>query len=179
MRHLEYSNFFKDCSVKHIKLHHLRDDGKSAFSTIIESGENPFKATSDIDNFISSIRTTGKFPHLILITFDANYTGVKDSFCKKIIDGAFIILDKPANKRDYDQINKTLDFTEQIGEDILTALNAFAEENACSLFVGEGTGAEKIGPVGLDFYGSKFYVKIEANANHLLVDNRNNNSIWD
>lgn len=179
MKHIDYSNFFKDRAVHHKKLHHLRDDGKSAFSTIIESGQNPFQAKSDIDNFLSSIRTTGKFPHLLLITFDANYNGVKDSFCKKIIEGAFIILDKPKGKRDYDEINDTLNSTEIIGEQILAALNAFAEENECTLFSGEGTGVEKLGPIGDGFFGSKFYVKIEANANYLLTDNRNDATIWD
>lgn len=177
MRHLDYSNFFLDVATRHRKLLH-DPAGKSAFSTIVESAPNPFEQKTDIDNFLSSIRTTGKFPHLLLITFEATYNGVKDSFVKKVMDGAFIIIDKPDGKRDYQKINETLDSTEEIGEQILAALNAYAEENNCTLFSGEGTGAEKIGPIGNDYFGSKFYIKIEANANYLLTDNRNDNSIW-
>lgn len=178
MTHSDYITFFKERATMHLKLMHLSDN-KSAFSVIIENAPNPFQPKTDLDNFLSSIRTLGKFPHLLLISYDASYSGVKDSFIKKTLDGAFIILDKPNPARDYDKVNLVLNDTEVIGEQILAALNAWVDENNCTLFNGEGTGAEKIGPVGDGFYGTKFYIKIEADANQLLIDNRTDNTIWD
>lgn len=178
MTHSDYITFFKERAEQHLKLMHLSDN-KSAFSVIIENAPNPFQPKTDLDNFLSSIRTLAKFPHLLLISYDANYSGVKNAFVKKTMDGAFIILDKPNPARDYEKVNQVLNDTEVIGEQILAAFNAYVEENECTLFVGDGTGAEKIGPVGDGFYGTKFYIKIEANANYLLTDNRTDAAIWD
>lgn len=181
MTHLTYKDFFVWAATHHKKLKHKSGDepDKSAFATIIENAPNPFQTKTDLDDFFSQKRSELKFPFLLLITYDATYDIVPDSYAKKVMDGAFIVMDLPAEKRDYTMINNILDDTEIIGEQILSALYGYVQDNHCTIVKGDGAGAEKIGPIAGDFYGTKFYIKIEAQANSIINDNRNDNTIWD
>jgi hypothetical protein len=177
MRHGQYIEFFETCAREHKDI--LHKDEKHAFATIIESAPNPFKGTHDIEDFLAKIRTKGKFPMLLLVSFEADYNVEEDISAFKIINGAFVVLDIPTDKKKYTDINIAIDKTERIGEDILNRLHYWASENECTLVYNEATASEKIGPIADDFYGTKFYFKILANAMHLLRPNINDSSIWD
>lgn len=81
----------------------------------------------ELDEVLTGICSNIKYPALILEAYDFNYRESGSDNIRKRRSGAFILIDKVSDMKDYNKIHEVWDHMEVIGEDILVKMKADKE----------------------------------------------------
>jgi hypothetical protein len=171
MRNTEYTAYFREIARRHKALKHSATE--MHFARLILSGD-PFSGL-EMGDFINNTKAKLKWPFMLLISYEHDYQDNRNDNVQKLFHGAFIILDKPAQKDNFDQQEAILDRTEEIGEQILAFMKKDFEENMATRRLDlNGTGGEKIGPVADGYFGTRFHFTFTKTANQALFHHPEN-----
>lgn len=175
MRHSEYTAYFRQLATEHPRLRHSQEE--SHFARIVLSRDE--FGHDNLTDLISGLRSRHVAPVLVLVAYDHTYANTSGDQRRKVYQGAFIVLDKPA-PGDFDAEEASYDITEQIGEQILARVIHDLEESAESdgplpagLVLENELPGEKIGKVH-DFVGTRFGIVFWKNYNGPLYHNPDN-----
>lgn len=104
-------SYFENLAAKHIDILHS------------EAEKHFFRF--EIDEVLAGInRTDVNFPMLILEGYNFGYTDNRSDNLLKNRNGAFVLLDRIADPSDYNELHRTWDELELIGDDILLKIKA-------------------------------------------------------
>jgi hypothetical protein len=81
----------------------------------------------ELDEVLSGMCSNIKYPALILEGYDFNYSESNSDNIRKKRSGAFILIDRASDPKDYNRIHEIWDEMEEIGEDILIKMKADKE----------------------------------------------------
>jgi hypothetical protein len=81
----------------------------------------------ELDEVLTGMCTSIKYPALILEGYDFNFSESSSDNIRKKRSGAFILIDKITDLKDYNKIHEVWDELELIGDDILVRLRADKE----------------------------------------------------
>jgi hypothetical protein len=73
----------------------------------------------ELDEILTGLCSNIKYPALILEGYDFNYSESNSDNIRKRRSGAFVLIDKVSDMKDFDRIHQVWDHMELIGEDIL------------------------------------------------------------
>lgn len=163
MRHLSYTDLFRQAAVQHVSLRH--SDTEMHFGRLILTGWPLTKL--DIDEFLTSTKSRIRLPILLLESYDARYQDNGADNIRKLPQGAFIVLDKPGSK-DYDDRDAVIDSTEEIGEDVMGYAIEHYRKKRLKLDAST-ISSEKVGPIGDGFWGTRFNFQLPELANNPLA----------
>ncbi|AMJ65053.1 hypothetical protein [Hymenobacter sp. PAMC 26628] len=163
MRHLSYTDLFRQAARAHVALRH--SDTEMHFGRLILTGWPLTKL--DIDEFLTATKSRIRLPILLLESYDARYQDNGADNIRKLCQAAFIVLDKPGSK-DYDDRDATLDKCEEIGEDVLGYAIDYYRKKRLKLDPST-VSSEKVGPIGDGFWGTRFNFQLPEIANYPLA----------
>jgi hypothetical protein len=121
MRHSEYTALFRTIAETHVDIQH--SPTSMHFARIV-IGVNPMLKGVIMEEFLTSMRTKIKFPFMLCVSYDNKYMDKISDNIWKIYPAAFAILDKP-KKDDFDDQERVLDETEEIGEEVIGYLKNY------------------------------------------------------
>jgi hypothetical protein len=169
MRHLQYTELFRELARRHKEIQHT--NAACHFLRIHLSGDF-VQAQLDLREFYASLRSKIKSGVvMVLQSYDASYGENLDDYQRKFYTAGLIILDKVANA-DMDKLDEVYDRTERIGEEVMAAamLQISAAGTGYRLYAKDIT-AEKVGPLGDQFHGTRFDFRFTGPAGSGLVFN--------
>lgn len=167
MKHSEYIALLRTAAELHVDIQHSNDD--MHFARIILTKDPYLGGVAQIQEFMNSKGSKLKYPCLLAVSYDGEYKDNRSDSKKKMLDGAFIILNERRDGKN-DEEEQAIDQTETIGEEILGYLHNQFEETS-TVFDFNNVQSEKIAKVGNNLSGTKFYFTIEVLANSLLEFN--------
>jgi hypothetical protein len=105
--------YFEKLASEHIEIKH----------TAIEKHFYRF----ELDEVLTGLCSNIKYPALILEGYDFNYSESNSDNIRKKRSGAFILIDKVKDMKDYNKIHEVWDSMEVIGDDLLVKMKADKE----------------------------------------------------
>jgi hypothetical protein len=105
--------YFEELASKHIEIKHT-------------AKEKHFYRF-ELDEVITGLCSNIKYPALILESYDFNYSESGSDNIRKKRSGAFILLDRVSDMKDFNRIHEVWDAMELIGDDILVKMKADKE----------------------------------------------------
>jgi hypothetical protein len=109
----ELVNYFEKLAGEHIEIKH----------NAIDKHFYRF----ELDEVLTGMCTGIKYPALILEGYDFNYLESESDNIRKKRSGAFILIDRVIDRKDFNRIHEVWDAMEQIGNDILVRMKADKE----------------------------------------------------
>lgn len=106
-------NYFEQLAGQHIEIKH--------------NGIDKHFYRFELDEVLTGLCSNLKYPALILEGYDFNYTESNSDNIRKKRSGAFILIDRVADRKDYNKIHEVWDAMEEIGDDILVKMKADKE----------------------------------------------------
>jgi len=160
MRHLAYTQLFKEIAQQHPVIAH-QVNGKKSFVRIIRSTGDPFEDKLYLEDFIVKNSTSLKYPCLVLFSYNHSYEGEPDQVKFKKFNGMFAVLNianlqGTNTKEPADFLDEALDSCELIAEQVFTMLENTLEET-CTMSRGEEIMAEKSGPNAQNIVAQSIY----------------------
>lgn len=164
MTHTEYTEFFRDIARRHVEIQHSAT--KEHFARLILSNDPFLPTTSQLDDFLESVKNKLHGPAMLLATYEAQYVDNRSDNVEKMLAGRLIIIDTVAPKNDFDQEEEVLSRTERIGEECLGfAEYMFSEDPGLGFFEWDAVGSEKIAKLtSRNFFGTGFNFAIKVSA---------------
>jgi hypothetical protein len=84
----------------------------------------------ELDEVLTGMCANLKYPALILEGYDFQYQESNSDNIRKRRSGAFILIDKASDRKDFNRIHDIWDFMEEIGNDILIRMRTDKESHA-------------------------------------------------
>jgi hypothetical protein len=106
-------DYFEDIARKHILIKHT-NNVKHFYRF-------------ELDEVLTGMCSDIKYPALILEAYDFNYAESNSDNIRKKRFGAFMLIDKVSDMKDFNRIHQVWDEMEQIGDDILVKMKADKE----------------------------------------------------
>ena len=160
--HTTYTATFRMLAQKHKALLHLKTGADDVHFVRCVLSKHPMLAQGDLDEFLKGIRNVIKVPFMLLVAYSTQNNSSHQDAKKKALQGEFFIFDR-YEKSDWDARDAKLASTEKIGEEIMSYLVEYYEENPQDgqLKWDEGM-TEPFGKTIIDnLAGNKFYFTIE------------------
>ncbi|QNF34368.1 hypothetical protein HUW51_17165 [Adhaeribacter swui] len=168
MRIKEYTTLFRELASRHVDIRHTDKECRFMRATLSADG---LGRHLDLKELYDSLRTKLKSGYfLVLQSYEIDFEDNVSDNLKKIFHGAIIVLGK-AKTGDYDGQEEVLDRTEEIGEDIMGAvLHRWQTDFTPPIKVisARDITSEKVGPVGDNFFGTRFNFSFSEAANGAL-----------
>jgi hypothetical protein len=105
--------YFEKLASEHIEIKH--------------TAQNKHFYRFELDEVLTGMCSNIKYPALILEAYDFNYSESNSDNIRKKRSGAFILIDKVNDMKDYNKIHEVWDKMEVIGEDLLVKMKADKE----------------------------------------------------
>jgi hypothetical protein len=167
MRISEYNAYFKSLAEKHVDIRHSDTECHFARITLVGWPSREIELTE----FIQKQQRKLKPPFMLLESADWYYGDNAGDNRNKLLQGAFIILDK-AKGDDFDQQEQVYDKTEEIGEDLIGAACKYFRETdqvrKGAIFDLNDQNGTRVERCADGFYGNRFEFTIRLNANQAL-----------
>lgn len=158
MRNTEYNQLFREQARRHVDIQHTAKECRFLRMTL---STDPVARILDLREFYDSLKSKlklkpGKFA-MLLQSYEADYGDNGGDHRTKHFIGAIIILGK-VKPGDYDEQETVQDKTEEIGEDIMGyVLHLFNTSfMPHRVMTANDLQSAKVGPVGDNFYGTRF-----------------------
>ncbi|MDX5510636.1 MAG: hypothetical protein LPK01_00320 [Hymenobacteraceae bacterium] len=170
MRNKEYNALFRDMARRHIDIQHTEKECRFLRMTL---SSDPVARMLDLREFYDALagklKLNGKCA-MVLQSYEADYNDNEGDHYTKEFIGGMIILGK-VKQGDYDQQEEVQDKTEEIGEDILgMVLEQFgASYSPHRHMTASDISSQKVGPVGDNFYGTRFDFSFSEPAGQALI----------
>jgi hypothetical protein len=171
MRNTEYNQLFREQARCHVDIQHSPQECRFLRMTL---STDPVAQHLDLQEFNNSLKSRlklkpGRFA-LVLQSYEADYTDNGGDHRTKQFIGAIIILGQ-VKPGDYDEQEAVQDKTEEIGEDIMGHVlhlfdNSFMPHR---VMTANDIQAAKVGPVGDNFFGTRFDFSFSEPAGQALI----------
>ncbi|WP_210519889.1 hypothetical protein [Hymenobacter terricola] len=173
MRHLEYTQLFRDLATRHVDIRHGQDGGTRFLRILLSS--DPIQRQLDLSEFQNGlknrIKLAGGLACLVLENYEADYTDNDGDYYARIHRGAFLVL-KLTKTDDFDGRDQAIDDCERIGEDLLGAfIRALRGREVPLRITANDIMGECVGPVGDNFYGCRYSFTYASPATEDLTFN--------
>ena len=97
--------YFEKLASEHIEIKH--------------TAQNKHFYRFELDEVLTGMCSNIKYPALILEAYDFNYSESNSDNIRKKRSGAFILIDRVSDMKDFNRIHEVWDNMEMIGEDLL------------------------------------------------------------
>lgn len=164
MTHTQYTEFFRDIAARHKEIQHT--EHRMHFARLILSADPFLSTTSQLDEFLESVKNKLLEPALLLASYEGQYMDNRSSNVEKMLAGRLIILDTVPTLNDYQREEEVLTRSERIGEECL----AYAEHQLCKdpgrgFLEWDAVGSEKIAELTeRRFFGTAFNFGIKVSV---------------
>lgn len=129
----------------------------------------------ELDEVLTGVCTGIKYPALILEGYDFNYSESNSDNIRKKRSGAFILIDKVSDRKDFNRIHEVWDAMELIGDDILVKMKADKESRLVPVLrdfnINECNGAP-LAVAELGQYGVRFTFNLGCAVNNIVNTER-------
>jgi hypothetical protein len=123
----------------------------------------------ELDEVLTGMCSNIKYPALILEAYDFNYSESDSDNIRKNRSGAFILIDKVSDMKDYNKIHAVWDKMEEIGNDILIKMKTDKESKAVAVLrdfnINECNGTP-LAVIQLGQYGIRFAFNLTSAVNN-------------
>jgi hypothetical protein len=153
--------YFEELASKHIEIKHT-------------AKEKHFYRF-ELDEVITGLCSNIKYPALILESYDFNYSESGSDNIRKKRSGAFILLDRVSDMKDFNRIHEVWDAMELIGDDILVKMKADKESRLVPVLrdfnINESDGIP-FSVLQLGQYGVRFTFNLISPVNGIVDETR-------
>ena len=129
----------------------------------------------ELDEVLTGMCSNIKYPALILEAYDFNYSESNSDNIRKKRSGAFILIDKVSDMKDFNKIHQVWDKLELIGDDILVKMKADKESRLVPVLkefnINECTGTP-LSITELGQHGIRFSFNLGCAVNNIVDETR-------
>lgn len=171
MRHLAYTQLFRDLATRHLGIRHGQDGGTRFVRLLISS--DPIQRQLDLSEFQTGLRNriklAGGLACLVLENYEVDYLDRDGDYTGRVHRGAFLVL-KLTQENDYDGRDQAVDDCERMGEEVMGAAIAHIRGLGLRITPADVL-SECVGPVGDNFYGCRFSFSYMSHATQDMTFN--------
>lgn len=129
----------------------------------------------ELDEVLTGMCSNIKYPALILEAYDFNYSESNSDNIRKKRSGAFILIDRVSDMKDYNKIHQVWDEMELIGDDILVKMKSDKESRQVPVLkefnISECTGTP-LSITELGQHGIRFSFNLGCAVNNIVDETR-------
>lgn len=129
----------------------------------------------ELDEVLTGMCTNIKYPALILEAYDFNYSDSNSDNIRKKRSGAFILVDRVSDMKDFSKIHHVWDEMELIGDDILVKMRSDKESRLVPVLkefnINECTGTP-LSITELGQHGIRFSFNLGCAVNNIVDETR-------
>ncbi|MGJ3236406.1 hypothetical protein [Marivirga sp.] len=167
--HSTYTTAFRNLAIAHKDILHDPNSDKTNFARIVLNRDPYLNSHAEIREFLTAIESTLATPFMLLQSYVVDYVAKNRDNKRKVMQGAFIILDK-VEEDNFNNQEEVFDKTERIGEELLGWLdNYYLENMGDGILEHSANENEKIGKILDGYYGTRFHVAINISAESKLA----------
>ena len=167
--HSTYTTAFRNLAIAHKEILHQPDSHETHFARIVLNRDPYLNSHAEIREFLTALESKLATPFMLLQSYVVDYVGKNKDNKRKVIQGAFIILDK-VEEDNFEQQEQIFDKTERIGEEILGWMdNHYRENPTHGILEHSANENEKIAKILDGYYGTRFHIAINISAESNLA----------
>ena len=167
-----YSELLRDLATRHVEIQH---SAKNCRYLKVIVAADPIQKQLNLANFYDKAKSTwpGNAPLLLQLSYDTLYEDTGSDQVLAHRRGGFIVLHKAKNTEE--SRDEVLTQTERIGHELMAAVCDFfrgpAGRRAGRVLQRSSIAADAVGPIGDNFYGTRFEFDFTESATLLLQFN--------
>lgn len=169
---LTYTDLLRDLATRHVDIRHSDAPKGRRYLKVIVAAD-PIQKQVSLANFYNEAKGTwpAKAPFVLHMTYDSLHEDTGSDHVLAHRRGGFMVLHKAANtEQSRDEI---LTLTERIGYELMAAVCDFFRgpegRRAGRVLNRSSIAADAVGPLGDDFYGTRFEFDFTESATKLLT----------